>query len=107
MQGSGVSLSSSIVALAETVWKSQYSCSLVDTQHGDTFRCGKANLRQRVQRVLPAEISTYHLQAGYATLHRIMLMYDFYFLHLKRSEFTFYFSDSGLHQFPYTCFLLC
>ena len=28
-------------------------------------------------------------------------------LSMKRSEFTFYFSDSGLHQFPDTCFLLC
>ena len=53
--------------------KSQYSCSLIDAQYGDTFRCGKANLRQRVQRVLPAEISTYHLQAGDTALHAVML----------------------------------
>ena len=44
--------------------KPQYFCRLVDAQHGNTFRCCKANLRQRVQGVLPAEISTYHLQAG-------------------------------------------
>ena len=54
--------------------ESQYICSLVDAQHGDTFRCGKANLRQRVQRVLPAEISTYHLQAGDTALHAVMLV---------------------------------
>ena len=59
--------------------ESQYICSLVDAQHGDTFRCGKANLRQRVQRVLPAEISTYHLQAGDTALHAVMLMFYFYF----------------------------
>ena len=53
--------------------KSQYSCSLIDAQHGDTFRCSKANLRQRVQRVFPAEISTYHLQACDSTLHAVML----------------------------------
>ncbi|CUP30835.1 Uncharacterised protein [Segatella copri] len=61
--------------------KSQYSCSLVDAQHGDTFRCGKANLRQRVQRVLPAEKPTYHLQASDAALHAVMLfshLHNFY-----------------------------
>ena len=58
--------------------KSQYSCCLVDTQHGNTFRCCKANLRQRVQRVLPAEISTNHLQAGDTTLHTVMLSNKFY-----------------------------
>ena len=54
--------------------ESQYFCSLVDAQHGDTFRCCKTNLRQRVQRILPAEISTYHLQACNAALHAVMLM---------------------------------
>ena len=54
--------------------KSQYSCSLVDAQHGDTFRCCKANLRQRVQGVLPAEKSTYHLQASDTALHAVMLV---------------------------------
>ena len=54
--------------------KSQYSCSLIDAQHGDTFRCCKANLRQRVQGVLPAEKSTYHLQAGDTALHAVMLV---------------------------------
>lgn len=49
--------------------ESQYFCSLVDAQHGDTFRCCKANLRKRVQGVLPAEIFTNHLQTGYAALH--------------------------------------
>ena len=54
--------------------KSQYSCSLIDAQHGDTFRCGKTNLRQRVQGVLPAEKSTYHLQASDTALHAVMLV---------------------------------
>ena len=61
--------------------KSQYSCSLIDAQHGDTFRCCKANLRQRVQRVLPAEISTYHLQAGDTALHAVMQMFYLYMCH--------------------------
>lgn len=61
--------------------KSQYSCSLIDAQHGDTFRCSKANLRQRVQGVLPAEKSTYHLQAGDSTLHAVMLMFYLYMCH--------------------------
>ena len=55
--------------------ESQYFCSLVDAQHGDTFRCCKTNLRQRVQGVLPAEISTYHLQAGDTALHAVMLFF--------------------------------
>ena len=54
--------------------KSQYSCSLIDAQHGDTFRCCKTNLRQRVQEVLPAEKSTYHLQASDTALHAVMLV---------------------------------
>lgn len=54
--------------------ESQYFCSLVDAQHGDTFRCCKTNLRQRVQRVFPAEKSTYHLQAGDTALHAVMLV---------------------------------
>ena len=61
--------------------KSQYSCSLVDAQHGDTFRCCKTNLRQRVQGVLPAEISTYHLQAGDTALHAVMLSNKSYTSH--------------------------
>ena len=61
--------------------KSQYSCSLIDAQHGDTFRCCKANLRQRVQGVLPAEKSTYHLQAGDTALHAVMLSNKSYTSH--------------------------
>lgn len=61
--------------------ESQYFCSLVDAQHGDTFRCCKTNLRQRVQGVLPAEISTYHLQACDAALHAVMLMFYLYMCH--------------------------
>ena len=61
--------------------ESQYFCSLVDAQHGDTFRCCKTNLRQRVQGVLPAEISTYHLQACDSTLHAVMLMFYLYMCH--------------------------
>lgn len=61
--------------------KPQYFCRLVDAQHGDTFRCGKANLRQRVQGVLPAEISTYHLQACDAALHAVMLIFYLYMCH--------------------------
>ena len=47
--------------------KSQYSCSLIDAQHGDTFRCCKANLRQRFQCIVSAEIFTNHQQASNAT----------------------------------------
>ena len=47
---------------------------LVDTKHRNPFGCGKTEFRQRVQRILPAEISTYHLQASDATLHAVMLM---------------------------------
>ena len=34
----------------------------------------KTNTRQEVERILPAEIIAYHLQAGNATLHRILLV---------------------------------
>lgn len=47
---------------------------LVDTKHRNPFGCGKTEFRQRVQRILPAEISTYHLQACDAALHAVMLM---------------------------------
>ena len=36
----------------------------------------KTNTRQEVERILPAEIFTYHLQAGNAALHRILLKTD-------------------------------
>ena len=45
----------------------------VDTKHRNPFGCCKTNLRQRVQGVLPAEKSTYHLQAGDTALHAVML----------------------------------
>ena len=63
--------------------KSQYSCSLIDAQHGDTFRCCKANLRQRVQGVLPAEKSTYHLQAGDTALQAVMLVNNLNITHTQ------------------------
>ena len=38
------------------------------------FGCGKIEFRQRVQRILPAEISTYHLQTSDTALHAVMLV---------------------------------
>lgn len=54
--------------------QSQGLRSFVDTKHRNPFGCGKTEFRQRVQRILPAEISTYHLQASDAALHAVMLM---------------------------------
>ena len=54
--------------------QSQGLRSFVDTKHRNPFGCGKIEFRQRVQGVLPAEKSTYHLQAGDTALHAVMLV---------------------------------
>ena len=54
--------------------KIQCICGIIDTQQRHSFRSGKTKFRQRIHRIFSAEIFANHLQAGYATLHRIMLM---------------------------------
>ena len=47
----------------------------------------KTNTRQEVERILPAEIFANHLQAGNATLHRIMLVIKVELCHSLSSSF--------------------
>src|SRR5574344_824118 len=77
----------------------QCSGSLTDSQHRYSFSGGKAELRQGRERIHPAEVSANHLQAGYATLHTVMLP-DYRKVSHPLYKFCFIFNEKAIFYFP-------